>query len=314
MTRIKKIILVLLMAALVLAMSIVSVFASDEYYIEDNVIHITGDLNSITIDVKDIIGSTWCGDFNISEPLYVEPGDDGEYSFTLVNDTDHDYKVVDSSHTKYLHYLNEDSNQDWRVSTLGKYDPTVHWILNKYCDLNSNDVRGMSSREFNNYKEYITKENVLNYYKEMNNKNYSTLEEAWEDNFYSRCFSLNYSKPLIDMEMGDTVTVNFEVSGPNTDNMYQNSEFGWHDTITVAYEEKPQEPDNPTDNPGDKPSKDPKDKPNIDKKDTSNITPNEPITPVDYVHPKTGDENHIGIYIIILVMALAAIYFVKKLK
>lgn len=260
----------------------------DGYYIEldetnhSAVIHITGGVKSISVGLP----------YTDENAL---PNSQFGWSFEFINESGDIYNNVGSSHTDVPLSFWGSGSMEKAINSLGKFDSTYRYILNKYGlnpdsdtfyenhqydysvqqvdvteipnGVNPTEVTSMTANTEEGYNNgpyyldtinnvyyvvlqsenpewvvHVNETNVLEYYNYRLGTSYTDIYTAWSNFFYTCCWKLDYSTALdsIDLNTGQPVTLNVygDLDGPNTDNMYQMSQWEWSDVISFNCPDK----------------------------------------------------------------------------
>jgi len=132
----------------------------------------------------------------------------------------------------YTYYIpNDIVNMHGQMHLATPADEVVKWY-------NEKNNTQLSYREIQNT---ITDDLLLEYYNEVLNKEYTSLYDAWVDNFNSRLWETKYNgqdgeeffKTLEWNNNELSFIATATVDGPGTDNMYQNSVWGYIEQIVL---------------------------------------------------------------------------------
>lgn len=207
---------------------------------------VTGGLEEITIDLAYLSEVLEPGD-SISAEFHIKNESGDEYTiesynkevegpFRYIRTTRYDESMGEAVGTlmdgAYTYYIpNSIVNMHGQMHLATPADEVVKWY-------NEKNNTQLSYREIQNT---ITDDLLLEYYNEILNKEYDSLYEAWVDNFNERLWTTEYNgqdgneffKNLEweNDEFSFVMTAN--VDGPGTDNMYQNSVWGYIEQIIL---------------------------------------------------------------------------------
>ena len=207
---------------------------------------ITGGLEQITIDLA-----------YLSEVL--EPGDSVSAEIHIKNESGDEYEIESYNKEvegpfRYIRTVSYDESMGEAVGTLmgGAY---TYYIPNDIVKMHgkmhlatpSDEVVKWYNEKNNTRLSYgeirtiINDDLLLEYYNETLNKEYNSLYEAWVDNFNNRLWQTEYNGQkgeefFKELEWKDdeiSFVMTAGVDGPGTDNMYQNSVWGYIEQIVL---------------------------------------------------------------------------------
>ena len=207
---------------------------------------ITGGLEQITIDLA-----------YLSEVL--EPGDSVSAEIHIKNESGDEYEIESYNKEtegpfRYIRTVSYDESMGEAIGTLmgGAY---TYYIPNDIVKMHgkmhlatpSDEVvkwyneKNNTRLSYGEIRNIITDDLLLEYYNETLNKEYNSLYEAWVDNFNNRLWQTEYNgqkgeeffKELEwkDNEISFVMTAG--VDGAGTDNMYQNTVWGYIEQIVL---------------------------------------------------------------------------------
>jgi len=207
---------------------------------------ITGGLEQITIDLA-----------YLSEVL--EPGDSVSAEIHIKNESGDEYEIESYNKEtegpfRYIRTVNYDESMGEAVGTLmgGAY---TYYIPNDIVKMHgkmhlatpSDEVVKWYNEKNNTRLSYGEIRNIINddllleYYNETLNKEYNSLYEAWVDNFNNRLWQTEYNGQkgeefFKELEWKDdeiSFVMTAGVDGAGTDNMYQNTVWGYIEQIVL---------------------------------------------------------------------------------
>lgn len=207
---------------------------------------ITGGLEQITIDLA-----------YLSEVL--EPGDSVSAEIHIKNESGDEYEIESYNKEtegpfRYIRTVSYDESMGEAVGTLmgGAY---TYYIPNDIVKMHgkmhlatpSDEVVKWYNEKNNTRLSYGEIRNIINddllleYYNETLNKEYNSLYEAWVDNFNNRLWQTEYNGQkgeefFKELEWKDdeiSFVMTAGVDGAGTDNMYQNTVWGYIEQIVL---------------------------------------------------------------------------------
>ena len=207
---------------------------------------VTGGLEEITIDLAYLSAVLEPGD-SISAEIHIKNESGDEYTiesynkeaegpFRYIRTTRYNESMGEAVGTlmdgAYTYYVpNDIVNMHGQMHLATPADEVVKWY-------NEKNNTQLSYREIQNT---ITDDLLLEYYNEVLNKEYTSLYDAWVDNFNSRLWETKYNgqdgeeffKALEWNNNELSFIATATVDGPGTDNMYQNSVWGYIEQIVL---------------------------------------------------------------------------------
>lgn len=207
---------------------------------------VTGGLEQITIDLAYLSAVLEPGD-SVSAEIHIKNESGDEYEIESYN------KEVEGPF-RYIRTVNYNESMGEAVGTLmgGAY---TYYIPNDIVKMHGKTHLATPSDEvvkwyneknntrlsYSEIRSIITDDILLEYYNEVLNKEYDSLYEAWVDNFNDRLWQTKYNGQkgeeffeTLEWENNEfSFVVNAGVDGPGTDNMYQNSVWGYIEQIVL---------------------------------------------------------------------------------
>lgn len=207
---------------------------------------VTGGLEQITIDLAYLSAILEPGD-SVSAEIHIKNESGDEYEIESYN------KEVEGPF-RYIRTVNYNESMGEAVGTLmgGAY---TYYIPNDIVKMHGKTHLATPSDEvvkwyneknntrlsYSEIRSIITDDILLEYYNEVLNKEYDSLYEAWVDNFNDRLWQTKYNGQkgeeffeTLEWENNEfSFVVNAGVDGPGTDNMYQNSVWGYIEQIIL---------------------------------------------------------------------------------
>lgn len=207
---------------------------------------ITGGLEQITIDLA-----------YLSEVL--EPGDSVSAEIHIKNESGDEYEIESYNKEtegpfRYIRTVSYDESMGEAIGTLmdGAY---TYYIPNDIVKMHgkmhlatpSDEVvkwyneKNNTRLSYGEIRNIITDDLLLEYYNETLNKEYDSLYEAWVDNFNNRLWQTEYNGQkgeefFKELEWKDdeiSFVMTAGVDGAGTDNMYQNTVWGYIEQIVL---------------------------------------------------------------------------------
>ena len=207
---------------------------------------VTGGLEEITIDLAYLSAVLEPGD-SISAEVHIKNESGDEYTiesynkevegpFRYIRTTRYNESMGEAVGTlmdgAYTYYIpNNIVNMHGQMHLATPADEVVKWY-------NEKNNTQLSYREIQNT---ITDDLLLEYYNETLNKEYTSLYDAWVDNFNSRLWETKYNgqngEEFFKTLEWDNNELSFTaiatIDGSGTDNMYQNSVWGYIEQIVL---------------------------------------------------------------------------------